>query len=163
VKQPSGTQINSIKFHPDGTIFATAQSKGLKLWDISSQTMLMSLNNEEETNSISFSENGFYLASCGKMDDKIRIWDIRKQKVVQTKYLQSSNDDNTYINNVSFDHSGSYVACYGNVAGINRLNANDNIEKMNNIGDIEITSFNLSQNCDYFMCTRSDGDLVYYK
>jgi pre-mRNA-processing factor 19 len=61
---------------------------------------------------LSFSENGYYLASAAK--DGVKIWDLRKSKIVQE--IEASG-----AHAVSFDHSGSYVAVGGHNASVYRV------------------------------------------
>merc|ERR1711971_878944 len=53
-------------------------------------------------NSISFSENGYYMASCAA-DNCIKLWDLRKLKNFATISADS-------VNAVDFDGSGQFLA-----------------------------------------------------
>lgn len=55
--------------------------------------------------SISFSENGYYLASTA--DDGVKIWDLRKLANLKTFTPSGAT------NFASFDHSGNYLAVGG--------------------------------------------------
>lgn len=58
--------------------------------------------------SITFSENGFYLATAGE-DGMVKLWDLRKLKNFKTIEL---GQDFT-ISDLDFDKSGSYLALNG--------------------------------------------------
>ena len=65
--------------HPDGLMIANGQSNGVVcLWDIRSQKCLNNLeSHKSKVIDIAFSEKGIYLASCGKGDSNVQIWDLR--------------------------------------------------------------------------------------
>ncbi len=116
-KELNGNSLTQIKFHPDGGIFASGQVSGMiKLWDITTQQEFAKLEdlNMHAISNLSFSENGFYLASCGVEDTQIRIWDIRKNKVI--KYIKL--DEGNYANKIQFDNSGNYLSFAGHSVGV---------------------------------------------
>lgn len=59
-------------------------------------------------NAISFSENGYFLATAAR--DGVKLWDLRKLKNFRTF---APWDADTETNTVEFDHSGSYLAAGG--------------------------------------------------
>lgn len=59
-------------------------------------------------NAISFSENGYFLATAAR--DGVKLWDLRKLKNFRTF---APWDADTDCNTVEFDHSGSYLAAGG--------------------------------------------------
>merc|ERR1712146_637337 len=63
---------------------------------------------EGEIEGISFSENGYYLASASR-DGTVKLWDLRKPLNIQT--LQVSNDA---VNAVRFDQTGQFLAIGAN-------------------------------------------------
>lgn len=73
------------KLHPDGLILATgsvAGSRGMEWWDIRERAPVAKFHDHQHAiYDISFSENGYLLGSAGG-DGTVRIWDMRKQKVV---------------------------------------------------------------------------------
>jgi pre-mRNA-processing factor 19 len=116
-KELSGSHLTSVRFQPDGGLFATSQLDGtIKLWDITSQQEILKLYDHgvETVSSISFSENGYYLAACGEEDQTVRVWDIRKNKVVKTLQLEEGN----YVSKVKFDNSGNYLVTAGHKIGV---------------------------------------------
>lgn len=57
---------------------------------------------------ISFSENGYYLATAAG-DYCVRLWDLRKLKNFKTLPLENGYE----IKDLSFDQSGTYLAVAG--------------------------------------------------
>jgi pre-mRNA-processing factor 19 len=108
----------------------------------------------EFVNSLSFSENGYHLASCSEEDNMVRIWDIRKGSVV--KYVNLP--ENTYANKVQFDPSGNILGIAGHVVAIYNTKSSElaNFESHKNI----CTSLNFERRRNQFMVSTSlDGDI----
>jgi len=77
----------------------------VQVWDIKDQVTVATLSGHEgEITSISFSENGYYLASASQ-DGTVKLWDLRKPLNIQT--LQISDGP---VNSVRFDQTGQYLA-----------------------------------------------------
>lgn len=57
---------------------------------------------------ISFSENGYYLATAAE-DACVKLWDLRKLKNFKTLQL----DENYEVRDICFDQSGTYLAVAG--------------------------------------------------
>ena len=57
---------------------------------------------------ISFSENGYYLATSTD-DSSVKLWDLRKLKNFKTIQL----DDGYEVKDLCFDQSGTYLAVAG--------------------------------------------------
>ena len=105
-------------------------------------------------NSISFSENGYHLASCSEEDSVVRVWDIRKSIVV--KYVNLP--ENSFANKVQFDPSGNLLAITGHIVGIYNTKTTEltNYESHKNI--CTSLNFEKSQN-QFFVTTSLDGDI----
>jgi hypothetical protein len=132
----------------------------IKLWDITSQKEFSKLQDEkmDSVNSISFSENGFYLASCGVEDTQVRIWDIRKNKIVKNINLQEGN----YVNKVEFDSTGNYLTMAGNNVSICDIHSIEIAHKLQAHTNI-VTSVRFGDNLDsFFYSTSLDGDINVY-
>ena len=56
-----------------------------------------------------FSENGYHLATASR-DNEVRIWDLRKLKLLKTITLS----DSFKVRHVTFDQSGTYLSVAGN-------------------------------------------------
>jgi pre-mRNA-processing factor 19 len=106
----SDFEFSACQVHPDGRIFATGtqgSKNGVCVWDISErQQVHMFEGHTDGVTSISFSDNGYYMAS-GSKDGTARIWDLRKLKCKEELRLV----EDAPVNAVQFDDSGSYLAC----------------------------------------------------
>ncbi|EPB78016.1 u-box domain protein [Ancylostoma ceylanicum] len=79
----------------------------VKIWDLKEQTNVANFpGHQGAVRAIAFSENGYYLAT-GAEDGELKLWDLRKLKNLKTLSL---HDGKHSINNICFDHSGTYLA-----------------------------------------------------
>ncbi|KDP33313.1 hypothetical protein JCGZ_12862 [Jatropha curcas] len=106
--KPEG--YTSAAFHPDGLILGTGTSEAVvKIWDVKSQANVARFDGHEgAVTAISFSENGYFLATAAR--DSVKLWDLRKLKNFRTLNLY---DSDTPTNSVEFDHSGCYLGVAG--------------------------------------------------
>merc|ERR1719359_1509094 len=80
-------------------------NKTVQVWDIKDQVTVATLSGHDgEIESLSFSENGYYLASASR-DGVVKLWDLRKPLNIQT--LQVADGP---VNSVRFDQTGQYLA-----------------------------------------------------
>ncbi|KAL2530275.1 Pre-mRNA-proCES [Forsythia ovata] len=112
VEDTSGSSegYTSASFHPDGLILGTGTSGSLvKIWDVKTQANVARFDGHVgAVTAISFSENGYFLATAAQ--DGVKLWDLRKLKNFRTF---TPYDENTPTQSVEFDHSGSYLALGG--------------------------------------------------
>jgi len=105
----SDNEYTCCEVHPDGRIFATGtqgQNNSVLVWDISERQQAHSFEGHTDAvTSISFSDNGYYMAS-GSKDGSVRVWDLRKLRCKETIPLAESQA----VQAVQFDDSGSYLA-----------------------------------------------------
>jgi len=101
-----GSAVSCLQFHPDGLILGTGIGGGLvKIWDIKTQKNVATFEGHSNTVlSLSFSENGYYLATAA--ENTIKLWDLRKLKVFHSTDLPKGST----INAVEWDYSGTYLA-----------------------------------------------------
>jgi pre-mRNA-processing factor 19 len=137
----NGASCHAVALHPDGLIAATLQGARVLLWEVSTGTCAAALPPAEESGDsspsstcLSFSENGYHLA-VGSSDGRVRVWDLRKSRLVRTLEAFSSSLEGegagaggagggggsaspAPVTSVAFDHSGSYLAVAGGTAGV---------------------------------------------
>ncbi|GAW80734.1 pre-mRNA-processing factor 19 [Plasmodium gonderi] len=94
-----------LSIHPDGMMIGTASDdSNIHIYDIKSQEYKASLTGHADVvNCISFSENGYYLASCSK-DNTVKLWDLRKAQCFQTIDVDQAPKF------IDFDYSGKYLS-----------------------------------------------------
>ena len=109
-------ELSAAALHPDGLIYCTGMKDDavLKIWEARTQQSAASLTGHAGTiHSLSFSENGYYLASAAS--DGVKIWDLRKLKSIQS--LTPFGEDKG-ATAVSFDTSGLYLGVGGPYAAV---------------------------------------------
>jgi pre-mRNA-processing factor 19 len=99
-----------ISFHPDGLILGGGTADSLvRIFDVKEQKNVANFRGHTgQVTGISFSENGYYLASADEQGT-VKLWDLRKLQNFHT----ISGKELTNISDISFDLSGSYlgIAC----------------------------------------------------
>mmetsp|Transcript_7522 Transcript_7522/g.10177 ORF Transcript_7522/g.10177 Transcript_7522/m.10177 type:complete len:507 (+) Transcript_7522:260-1780(+) len=102
-------------FHPDGLILGTGTTENLvRIWDVKSQENVAKFEGHKSpVTSMSFSENGYHLATAA--EDGVKLWDLRKPK--NFKNL-SPYGPGVKTTTVKFDHSGLYLGVGGGDARI---------------------------------------------
>lgn len=113
IADPSETEggYTCASLHPDGLILGTGTSESLvKIWDVKGQSNVARFDGGHvgAVTAISFSENGYFLATAAS--DGVKLWDLRKLRNFRSF---APYDTNTPTNSVEFDHSGSYLALGG--------------------------------------------------
>lgn len=125
----------------------------MKIWDLSSQENAATFEGHSDgINSISFSQNGYYLASSSAKDNVVKVWDLRKPKIFK------SIEVNSEIRKVKFDHSGSYLGVVGSNVKLYNMKTWALFAEFNDHSDI-VTDINFARDCRYFATTSMDRNL----
>jgi pre-mRNA-processing factor 19 len=116
----AGPAFTCGAFHPDGLIWGGGTSGGsgwgrpggtgvVQVWDVKTQKKAAEMACSEGPGGVlalSFSENGYYLATATQGEAK--VWDLRKLKCIQTLHPMVGDQIG-----VAFDHSGAYLGVCG--------------------------------------------------
>ena len=107
----NGDVITALQFHPDGALVAIGTESGrLDVYQLKSVPVAkpaVSLNLDGPVTSLSFSENGYFLA-CGQTSS-VKLFDLRKPEASMTAHDEKLEDGET-LSQVRFDISGTYLA-----------------------------------------------------
>jgi pre-mRNA-processing factor 19 len=160
-----------LGLHPDGLIVATLQGAKVVLWELRSGACAASLAPPPPAEAeggggadappapaaaatcLSFSENGYHLA-VGAADGRVRVWDLRKSKLVRTLEAFSSSSSGGEgggeggsggggggnagaafaVSGVAFDPSGSYLAVAGREGGVKVYSATKGADQWRALG-----------------------------
>lgn len=111
VADEGGKAYASAALHPDGLILGTGTGDGaVRIWETRTQKCAASFDGHSgAVASLSFSENGYYMASAA--DDGVRLWDLRKLKNFRS--LTPYEGTSAPATSVSFDSSGLYLGVGG--------------------------------------------------
>eukprot|EP00191_Tetraselmis_sp_GSL018_P012099 CAMPEP_0177611664 /NCGR_PEP_ID=MMETSP0419_2-20121207/20654_1 /TAXON_ID=582737 /ORGANISM="Tetraselmis sp., Strain GSL018" /LENGTH=500 /DNA_ID=CAMNT_0019107493 /DNA_START=165 /DNA_END=1667 /DNA_ORIENTATION=- len=101
-------------FHPDGLILGTGGTdNAVRIWEVRSSKNVATFDTHTgPITSLSFSENGYYLATSAT--DGVKLWDLRKLKNFKT--LTPYDSDTTSC--CAFDSSGYWLAVGGGDARV---------------------------------------------
>ncbi|KAF2087854.1 Prp19-domain-containing protein [Saccharata proteae CBS 121410] len=102
------SELTCSAFHPDGQIFAAGAKDGLiKVFNTINGESAADFNAEGPVKSITFSENGIWLASVVQGSTTVSIWDLRKAAVIKTLEI------GTAVESMEFDYTGQFLAVAG--------------------------------------------------
>ena len=102
----------SFAVHPDGVLHGGGvQSGSIRVWDVRSSTSLAATleSHDVAVTTLSFSENGYYLATSAATDPTVKIFDLRKLAVLSSWTLDGENT----ISEVRFDSSAQFLTVAG--------------------------------------------------
>ncbi|KAK3068879.1 hypothetical protein LTR53_013220 [Teratosphaeriaceae sp. CCFEE 6253] len=103
-------ELTTMTFHPDGHLLAAGTSSGSTLlYDVKTSQLAhtFSASAAAPINSLSFSENGTWLAASTSGQSAVTIYDLRKLNVLKTL------DVGTAVTCVSWDYTGQFLAACG--------------------------------------------------
>jgi pre-mRNA-processing factor 19 len=96
--------LTTAAFHPDGHLFAAGGLDGqIKLFEVKTGAAAATFDASGPVQSLSFSENGTWLAAAVKNDTTIQIWDLRK--AAQIKLL----DIGSPVTSIRWDYTGQFL------------------------------------------------------
>lgn len=106
------SELTTVAFHPDGHLLAVGTVDGIiKLYDVKTSENVGNFSSASSAasaiQSLSFSENGTWLASALSGSSSVTIWDLRK--LTELKVL----DIGTAVTGVSWDYTGQFLAACG--------------------------------------------------
>lgn len=101
---------SAAALHPDGLILCTGTDDAkMKIWETRTQQAVASFDGHVgRVASLSFSENGYYMASAAS--DGVKIWDLRKLKNIKSF---TPFGEGVAATSVSFDKSGLFLGVGG--------------------------------------------------
>lgn len=110
-----GTANTAIAFHPDGAIVAIGSSDSfVRIFDVLTGAVAATFTGHSEANggaitSLSFSENGYTLASSAASSNQVKIWDLRKL----TNSHSITLSEGCVVHCIKFDTSANFLAVAG--------------------------------------------------
>ncbi|WWD17845.1 hypothetical protein CI109_102289 [Kwoniella shandongensis] len=102
----------SFAVHPDGVLHGGGTKDGaVRVWDARQSTSLAATlsSHSSDLTTLSFSENGYYLATASSSEPTVKIFDLRKLDVLNSWTLPSENT----ISEVRFDPSAQFLSVVG--------------------------------------------------
>jgi pre-mRNA-processing factor 19 len=100
--------LTAASFHPDGHLFAGGGEDGqIKIFNVNAGTNAANFDTTGPIQSLSFSENGTWLAVAVKGQTSVSIWDLRK--AAETKLLEVGSQ----VDDVEWDYTGQFLAVAG--------------------------------------------------
>ncbi|EMC98384.1 hypothetical protein BAUCODRAFT_32416 [Baudoinia panamericana UAMH 10762] len=106
----SDHEYTTVAFHPDGHLLAAGTSDGsILLYDVKTSQLAHTFppSASGAISSLSFSENGTWLASATQGSTVVTVWDLRKLNALKTL------DVGTAITGLSWDYTGQFLAACG--------------------------------------------------
>jgi len=149
--------LSSIALHPDGLILGTGTTDSIvRIWDAKLQENVASFEGHQgKIVDITFSENGFYLATAA--EDSVKLWDLRKLTNFFTIPIEGT------ISAVNFDFSGNYLAVAGSQISI--YSAGKQFNLVHTYGDhsAPVTDVKFGHNASFFASASMDRSLKVFR
>lgn len=151
--------LTTAQFHPDGLIFGIGtENSQVKIWDLKEQSNVANFpGHTGPISAISFSENGYYLATAAADDGCVKLWDLRKLKNFKTIQL----GDGYEIQDLCFDQSGTYLTIAGTDIRIFLCKQWQELKTFNDHTAMA-TGVRFGKNAQYLASTSMDRTLKLY-
>jgi pre-mRNA-processing factor 19 len=102
------SELTCGAFHPDGHLFAAGGTDGrVKLFDVKSGQNVANFDHNDPLLSLSFSENGTWLATVVKGSTTVSVWDLRKSSIIKILDIGSP------VQRVKWDYTGQFLLASG--------------------------------------------------
>jgi len=149
--------LSSIAFHPDGLILGTGTTESMvRIWDVKLQDNVASFEGHTgRIVDITFSENGFYLATAA--EDSIKLWDLRKL----TNFFTIPIDGQ--VSAINFDYSGNYLAVAGNQINIYQSGKTFSPVQVYSEHPALVTDVKFGHNTSFFASSSMDRSLKIWR
>jgi len=149
--------LSAIAFHPDGLILGTGTTDSMvRIWDVKLQDNVASFEGHTgKIVDITFSENGFYLATAA--EDSIKLWDLRKLTNFFTIPIEGQ------VSSVSFDYSGNYLAVAGNQINIYQSGKTFSPVQTYTEHPALVTDVKFGRNASYFASSSMDRSIKIWR
>jgi len=149
--------LSSIAFHPDGLILGTGTADSMvRIWDVKLQDNVASFEGHTgKIVDITFSENGFYLATAA--EDSIKLWDLRKLTNFFTIPIEGQ------VSAINFDYSGNYLAVAGNQINIYQSGKAFSPVQVYSEHPALVTDVKFGRNASFFASSSMDRSLKIWR
>ena len=110
-------EYSSIAMHPDGLLYGCGTEDGkIRIWDVRDDSTLAGnlQSHDKAVTSLSFSENGYYLATGSKSDPTVNVFDLRKLSLLSSIAFNPEGK----VNEVRFDPSAQFLTVVGTEAKV---------------------------------------------
>ena len=108
---------SSLAMHPDGLLYGAGTDDGkIRIWDARDDSTLAGTldSHAKPVTTLSFSENGYFLATGSKQDPTVNIFDLRKLSIISTINFNPEGK----VNEVRFDPSAQFLSVVGTEAKV---------------------------------------------
>lgn len=149
--------LSAIAFHPDGLILGTGTTDSVvRIWDVKLQDNVASFEGHTgKIVDITFSENGFYLATAA--EDSIKLWDLRKLTNFFTIPIEGQ------VSAINFDYSGNYLAVAGNQINIYQSGKAFSSVQTYTEHPAVVTDVKFGRNASYFASSSMDRSIKIWR